>query len=139
MTHLKGHVLLVCFLLSRVCVASDLSAQRSTGPAVRIDSGLVQGAYSSDNSKLAFFRGIPYAAAPVGELRWKPPERPPRWRVARKATELSAACLQGDFLYHAIQQTVNTVGGDPSLVQPVGRTSEDCLYLNVLTESGQLI
>jgi para-nitrobenzyl esterase len=100
---------------------------------VRIDSGLVEGASSSANSKLAFFRGIPYAAAPVGELRWKPPELPSRWRVARKAIELSAACPQGDFLYRAIQRTVSTVGGDPSLVQPVGKTNEDCLYLNVLT------
>jgi para-nitrobenzyl esterase len=133
MTYLKGQLLLVCFLLSRVCVASDLSAQRSTGPAVRIDSGVVQGAYSSDNSQLAFFRGIPDAAAPVGELRWKQPERPSPWHGARKATELSAACPQGDFLYHAIQRTVSMAGGDPSLVQPVGVTSEDCLYLNVLT------
>ena len=132
MTH-PGHLLLVCFLLSTVCAASDLPAQRTTDPAVRIDSGVVEGAYSSDNSKLVFFRGIPYAAPPIGELRWKPPEPPSPWHVVRKATELSAACPQGDFLYHAIQRTVSMVGGDPSLVQPVGVTSEDCLYLNVLT------
>ena len=96
---------------------------------------MVEGANSPDNSKLMFFRGIPYAAAPVGELRWKPPQPPSPWRTARKATELSAACPQGDFLYHAIQRTVRTVGGDPSLVQPVGVTSEDCLYLNVLTSA----
>ena len=137
MTHPKGHVLLVCFLLSRVCVASDPPAQRTTGPAVRIDSGVVEGTYSSDNSKLAFFRGIPFAAPPVGELRWKPPELPSRWAATRKATELSAACPQGDFLYHAVQRTVSTVGGDPSSVQPVGVTSEDCLYLNVLTSALQ--
>src|SRR6516225_1891776 len=96
MTH-PGHLLLVCFLLSTVCAASDLPAQRTTDPAVRIDSGVVEGAYSSDNSKLVFFRGIPYAAPPVSELRWKPPEPPSNWRGARKATELSAACPQGDF------------------------------------------
>ena len=133
MTHPKGHVLLVCFLLSSFCAASDLPAQRTTGPAVRIDSGVVEGANSSDNPELVLFRGIPYAAAPIGELRWKPPQPAPPWRAARKATELSAACPQGDFLYHAMQRTVSTVGGDPSLVQPVGVTSEDCLYLNVLT------
>jgi para-nitrobenzyl esterase len=125
--------LLVSFLLSRVCAASDLPAQRTTGPIVRIDSGVVRGAYSADNSHLVFFRGIPYAAPPVGNLRWTPPEPPSPWRGARRATELSAACPQGDFLYQAIQRTVSTVGGDPSLVQPVGVTSEDCLYLNVLT------
>jgi para-nitrobenzyl esterase len=94
---------------------------------------VVEGTYASDNPKLVLFRGIPYAAAPVGKLRWKPPEPPSPWHGTRKANELSAACPQGDFLYHAIQRTVSTVGGAPSLVRPVGVTSEDCLYLNVLT------
>ncbi len=120
MTRPKGHLFLICFLLSGVSAASDLPAQRTTGPAVRIDSGVVEGTYSLDNPKLAYFRGIPYAAPPVGELRWKPPEPASPWHSARKATELSAACPQGDFLYHAIQRTVSTVGGDPSLVQPYG-------------------
>jgi carboxylesterase type B len=127
MTHSEGHLLLVWLLLSTACAASHLPTQRTTDPAVRIDSGVVEGTYSPDNPKLALFRGIPYAAPPVGELRWKPPERPSPWHGARKTTELSAACPQGDFLYHAIQRTVSTVGGDPSLVQPVGATSEDCL------------
>jgi para-nitrobenzyl esterase len=133
MKHPNGHLLRLCFLLSTVCAASDLPEKRTTGPAVRIDSGVIEGAYSSDNSKLVFFRGIPYAAPPIGDLRWKPPEPPSSWHAARKATELSAACPQGDFLYHAIQRTVSMVGGDPSLVKPVGVTNEDCLYLNVLT------
>jgi para-nitrobenzyl esterase len=133
MTHPKGRLLLVGFLLFGVCAASDLPTQRTAGPAVRIDTGVVEGAYSPEHPKLVFFRGIPYAAPPVGELRWKPPQPPSPWRTARRATELSAACPQGDLVYHAIQRTVSTVGGDPSLVEPVGVTSEDCLYLNVLT------
>jgi hypothetical protein len=52
MMHPKGHLLLVCFLLSRVCAASDLPAQSTTGPTVRIDSGVVEGTYASDNPKL---------------------------------------------------------------------------------------
>ena len=59
---------------------------------------MVEGANSSDNPKLVFFRGIPYAAAPIGELRWQPPQPASSWRAARKATELSAACPQDDFL-----------------------------------------
>lgn len=133
MTHPKGHVLLVCFLLSSLCAASDLRAQPTTAPAVRIDSGVIEGVSSLDNPRLVFFRGIPYAAPPIGELRWRPPQPASPWRAARKANELSAACPQGDFLYHAMQRTVSAVGGDPSSVQPVGATSEDCLYLNVLT------
>jgi hypothetical protein len=73
MTH-PGHLLLVCFLLSGICAASDLPSQRTTGPAARTDSGVVESANSPDDPKLMFLRGIPYAAAPVGALRWKPPK-----------------------------------------------------------------
>lgn len=127
------HVLLTCFLLCSVCTASGHAPRRTEGLVVKIDSGVVEGTHSPGNPQLLFFRGIPYAAPPVGELRWKPPQPPARWHAARKAGELSAACPQTDFLYRAIQRTVSTVGGDQSLVKPVGRTSEDCLYLNVMT------
>jgi para-nitrobenzyl esterase len=127
------HVLLACFLLCSVCTASGHAPRRTEGLVVKIDSGVVEGTHSPGNPQLLFFRGIPYAAPPVGELRWKPPQPPARWHAARKADELSAACPQTDFLYRAIQRTVSTVGGDQSLVKPVGRTSEDCLYLNVMT------
>jgi len=100
---------------------------------VNIDSGNVQGVGSVDNPRVAFFLGIPYATPPVGELRWKPPQPLGRWNAIRKADELSPACPQSDFMYRAIQRTVSTVGGDPSQVKPVGKTSEDCLYLNVIT------
>ena len=103
------------------------------GLVVKIDSGLVEGTRSSDNPKLVLFLGIPYAAPPVGELRWKPPQPPEHWRATRKADGLSAACPQTDFLYRAKQRTMTIVGDDPSLVRPVGRVSEDCLYLNVMT------
>jgi para-nitrobenzyl esterase len=95
----------------------------------------LQGVDSVDNPKVVLFLGIPYAAPPVGELRWKPPLPPARWDAIRKADELSAACPQSDFMYRAIQRTVSAVGGDPSQVKPVGKTSEDCLYLNVITTS----
>ena len=128
-----NHVLLAGFLLCSVCTASGHAPRRTEGLVVKIDSGVLEGTHSPGNPQLLFFRGIPYAAPPVGELRWKPPQPPARWHAARKADELSAACPQTDFLYRAIQRTVSTVGGDQSLVKPVGRTSEDCLYLNVMT------
>jgi para-nitrobenzyl esterase len=128
-----GHVLLACFLLCSVCSASGRAPPRGEGPVVKIDSGVVEGTHSPDNPKLVFFRGIPYAAPPVGALRWKPPQLPARWHGARKADELSAACPQTDFMDQIRRRMSNLLGGDPSLVKLVGRTSEDCLYLNVMT------
>jgi para-nitrobenzyl esterase len=62
------------------------------------------------------FRGLPYAAAPTGNLRWRPPQHPARWRGIRDASQYGASCPQ-----------------KPSLFVPPGPQSEDCLYLNVTT------
>jgi len=134
MKYRLAHGLLTCLLLcNSVCIAYTRAPRRhAPAPFVKIETGVVEGAFSA-NSKLVFFRGIPYAAPPVGKLRWKPPQPPARWHSIRKADELSAACPQGDFLFHARQRTVSMVGADPSLVKPLGRLSEDCLYLNVMT------
>lgn len=128
-----AQLLLTCLLLGPACVAFGRAPGRAQGPTVKIDTGALEGTYSADNPRLVFFRGIPYAAPPVGELRWKPPQPPASWHSIRKADALGAACPQTDFLFRARQRNVSTVGGDPSLVKPLGRISEDCLYLNVMT------
>jgi para-nitrobenzyl esterase len=64
------------------------------------------------------FQGIPFAAPPVGALRWKPPQRAADWTGVRDATKPGPSCIQSA----------------PS-VPPLGATSEDCLYLNVTTPS----
>jgi para-nitrobenzyl esterase len=63
---------------------------------------------------VASFKGIPYAAAPVGSLRWRPPQPPPESSAIRSAHEFAPACRQP------------SIGGPGSY-----RTSEDCLTLNV--------
>jgi para-nitrobenzyl esterase len=62
------------------------------------------------------FRGIPYAAAPVGALRWRDPQPAPRWTGQRLATRFAPACLQ----------TGTSMPGEPPWP-----SSEDCLHLNV--------
>src|SRR5262249_29011849 len=62
------------------------------------------------------FRGIPYAAPPVGELRWRPPAPPARWNDVRDATSFAPMCIQ--------------IGANGQLVG-----SEDCLTLNVFTSA----
>jgi para-nitrobenzyl esterase len=83
---------------------------------VSLDSGPVSGVKSGD---IWVFRGIPYAAPPVGDLRWKAPQPVQRWIDVRACTEFGPACPQP-----------TQTGGELSYLT-VGKTSEDCLYLNV--------
>jgi len=85
---------------------------------VRIDSGVLAG-FVEDG--IAVFRGIPYAAPPVGELRWRPPQPPAPWAGARDATAFGHACPQRRGAYPDWADAhLDEVG-----------LSEDCLTLNV--------
>lgn len=75
---------------------------------VRTDRGVVRG---QTVGAVDQFLGIPYAAAPVGDLRWRAPQPAARWHGVREATTLGNACLQ--------------------FTDTVTPTSEDCLYLNL--------
>ena len=66
----------------------------------------------------AVYRGVPFAAPPVGELRWRPPEPAASWTGMRAAKQFAPQCVQGAF-----------GGGDSG----TARMSEDCLYLNIWT------
>lgn len=100
-----------------------LTASRATavlsqaGPIARTRYGLLQGVREND---LSTFKGIPYAAPPVGDLRWRKPKSPVAWPGVRKANAFGKACMQNPAI--SLEN-----GGDP------GPLSEDCLYLNVWT------
>ncbi len=87
---------------------------------VRIESGLVSGT-AGVSSGIQVFKGIPYAAPPVGDLRWRAPKAAAKWEGVRKADQFGATCMQTPY-----------PEGSPyrSAPEPV---SEDCLYLNVWT------
>jgi para-nitrobenzyl esterase len=88
---------------------------------VRVDGGLLAGEFTGDDQVVRVYRGIPYAAAPVGELRWRPPQPVVPWQGVRSAVEFGPACLQPP-------QEVEV--GAPRVVE---NQSEDCLFLNVWT------
>jgi para-nitrobenzyl esterase len=93
----------------------------------RTDSGSVQGVAGSD-SQVSVYLGIPYAAPPVGELRWRAPQPVATWKGVRAANHFSASCMQ-----HIAGERLPWT--KPFMAQlPV---SEDCLYLNVWTSGGK--
>jgi para-nitrobenzyl esterase len=114
--------LLVCaFAASVVAIGLGTVAHTQTPPVVRIDSGDLQGAVADG---VASFKGIPFAAPPVGDLRWRPPQPAAKWTGVRQATEFGADCMQGRF---GPPPTAAAGAGAPAARVP----SEDCLYLNV--------
>jgi len=87
-------------------------------PVVATDKGRVRG---EADSMVTSYKGIPFAAPPVGELRWEAPQPAKKWSGVRDATEFGGSCVQG-------------TGWDPGYDQPT--LNEDCLYLNVYRPSG---
>jgi para-nitrobenzyl esterase len=109
-----------CFLAGIAALAARTSAQKP--PAVRVDTGEVQGVTEDG---VATYKGIPFAAPPVGELRWRPPQPAAPWTGVRAATEFGADCMQGRF------GPPPAPGVLPSPPPPEPKPSEDCLFVNV--------
>src|ERR1700757_1271982 len=83
---------------------------------VHVADGLVSGIAGRD-SEVRVFKGIPFAAPPVGDLRWRGPKAPQHWEGIRAADKFSDGCMQ--------RRPPNAVAERAM--------SEDCLYLNVYT------
>ena len=106
--------------LAVACGVLLLATSAANASPIRLHSGLIEGEVLDANSGVRVYRGIPFAAPPVGDLRWRAPQPVATWDGVRQATKFSAACPQG-----------------PQLAQMMGAAmpelSEDCLYLNVWT------
>lgn len=95
-------------------VSSKTSSGAGRDPVVTIESGRVRGETRDD---VRAFRGIPFAAPPIGYLRWRPPAPIPRWNGVRSATAYGHDCAQKPFAADAA----------PLATTP----SEDCLVVNI--------
>lgn len=94
-------------------VATSAAAPQRPSP-LKIETGLLQGAVSG---AVVSYKNVPYAAPPLGELRWRAPRPPAKWDGVRDATRYGNDCMQNRMSW---DKTASS--------QPV---SEDCLYLNV--------
>ncbi len=106
---MRGIALILLALLPVNAALADITQARVTGGAV---SGVVAGGIS-------IFKGIPFAAPPVGELRWKAPQPVKPWSGVKRADKFGPNCMQ-----------------DASFARTFGASDamgEDCLYLNVWT------
>lgn len=101
-----------------LCLLSLLLGVRSNTPEVTTPIGQLRGSSDGRDGEVHVFLGIPYAEAPVGDLRWRPPRRVKPWKGLREASSFGNQCknhcMSGSHL------DFSTKGGD-----------EDCLYLNV--------
>jgi para-nitrobenzyl esterase len=98
-----------------VCVA----ASAAQGPEVTVGTGTVLGASAAG---VEYFKGIPYAKPPVGDLRWRPTEPAEAWKGIKDATKLGPDCMQSPSPYDATPSTM-----------PM---SENCLFVNVWRPAG---
>ena len=107
----------MCSLAVMAALGIGTAASLQTAPLVRVESGELQGV--ADDGVVSF-KGIPFAAPPVGDLRWRPPQPAARWTGVRQAAEFGADCMQGRF------------GPPPAAGAPAPKPpSEDCLTLNI--------
>ena len=97
--------------------AALTSPNASGAPIVQTTHGAVSGVALPGD--VTVFRGIRYAQAPTGELRWKPPVPPPDWKGVQTATEFGPACMQ------PVSASTSIYADNPPAI------AEDCLFLNV--------
>jgi para-nitrobenzyl esterase len=120
---------LICFalpLLLACRASSPLSDRTAPGPVlsrVQVETGLL-GGVSGAHPGVSVFRGIPFAAPPIGDLRWRPPEPALPWSGLRNASEFSHNCQQ-EVRHSLLPWTEEYM--------PRNGVSEDCLALNIWT------
>ncbi|HVY76511.1 MAG TPA: carboxylesterase family protein [Puia sp.] len=117
MKSLKFPLFLLCFVFAKgYC--------QQSAPVVRTEAGLVSG-IKDDPGKILTYKGIPFAAPPVGELRWKAPQPVKPWNGVRACTAFGPSPMQGKPVPFSMWTAEFLIAEKP--------ISEDCLYLNIWT------
>ncbi len=112
-------LLTALILLATIMVSCSAPESASLKDPIKIDTGLISGKVAGDKQDVRVYMGVPYAAPPIGNLRWKPPQPAASWQGVKECVEPGPAPLQWAIMGHP------------------KATSEDCLYLNVWTPATQ--
>ena len=101
--------------LAAMCLVVAMPGPPPSADRIMTKAGPIEGA--TEAGGVRSFKGIPFAAPPVGALRWQPPQAAKKWTDVRPATAFGAQCMQrrqfADMVFRS------------------SATSEDCLFLNV--------
>ena len=113
-------------LMAAVLLAGCAFAQKNSNPVLTIEGGQVQGV-NTDIKGVVVYRGIPFAAPPIGDLRWKAPQPVRPWQGVKVCSKFGHPAFQG--AHYEGGYTTEWGYGDEAPY------SEDCLYLNVWTKA----
>jgi para-nitrobenzyl esterase len=118
-TAVRDSMMRIVTMMTAFAVLAQWSA--AYGQVITIDQGMLAGSRADGVER---YLGVPFAAAPIGALRWQAPKPAPNWRGVRNATTTAPICLQ-DSVNNPLE---------PGFVAP---QSEDCLYLNIFRPAGR--
>ena len=107
---------------------APLVTGRKNSDTIKVEGGIISGVKSQAGDVVAY-KGIPFAAPPVGELRWKAPQAVQPWQGVKKCDAFGPSPMQG--------KPVPFMVYTPEFLIPEQPISEDCLYLNVWTKARQ--
>jgi para-nitrobenzyl esterase len=144
---LASSIIAVLFPAILLLGASCRGGGSEPTPPVTVEGGQISGVFEKGGDKagkVAVYKGVPYAAAPVGTLRWKPPHPVEPWEGIMEANAYGPSCSQddtegGDFFTQMVEgQGMSRVRKTifklaVGLSYSPGEQSEDCLYLNIRT------
>ncbi|HTM05177.1 MAG TPA: carboxylesterase family protein [Vicinamibacterales bacterium] len=112
-------------LILGLAIAAPPEARAAVPEVVKTADGQLSG---TTQEGVRVFKGVPYAAPPVGQLRWRAPQPAAKWEGVRKADKYGNVCMQRPAPQRFPTNTATDLPGSPGM-------SEDCLYLNVWTNA----
>jgi para-nitrobenzyl esterase len=118
----------IAAISSLLLVAAAIPASAALKQPVQTVSGQLQGA-PGKNAEVTVFRGVPYAAPPVGDLRWRAPHAVPSWTGVRQANKFGNVCMQNALKPGSFYQV--------EFYESPESMAEDCLYLNLWTAASR--